>query len=137
MLVITAVNLANLLIARGVARQREMAIRLSVAARACSSAASRREPDAGGVRGSASIRSCLHGYAAAAASLENGFERFSLMAHPDWQAFAFAAIVSIVTGLAFGLLPALQSTRAELSSVLKTESGASPPAAPSGSGRSW
>jgi predicted permease len=126
-LVITVVNLANLLIARGVARQREMAIRLSVGA---------------GRR--VLIRQLLveslmlaiagggFGFALAYAGtplllrlLKMDLSDSGLTAHPDWQVFAFAAAVSIVTGLAFGLLPALQSTRAELASVLKTESGAS------------
>jgi|UPI00036A3E4E predicted permease len=126
-LVITAVNLANLLIARGVARQREMAIRLSVGA-------GRRVlirqllveslmlALAGGAFGFALA---FTGAPLLLRALKMNLSGSSLMAHPDWQVFAFAAIVSIVTGLAFGLLPALQSTRAELASVLKTESGAS------------
>jgi predicted permease len=126
-LVITAVNLANLLIARGVARHREMAIRLSVGA-------GRRVlirqllveslmlAMAGGGLGFALA---FAGTPLLLRALKMDLSDSSLMAHPDWQVFAFAAIVSIVTGLAFGLLPALQSTRAELASVLKTESGAS------------
>jgi predicted permease len=126
-LVITAVNLANLLIARGVARQREMAIRLSVGA-------GRRVlirqllveslilATAGGAVG---FGLAFAGTPLLLRALKMDLSDSSLIAHPDWQVFAFAAIVSLITGLAFGLLPAIQSTHAELASVLKTESGAS------------
>jgi predicted permease len=37
----------------------------------------------------------------------------------DWRVLAFALIVSIATGLVFGLVPALASARADLSGVMK------------------
>ena len=39
----------------------------------------------------------------------------------DWQALAFGLSTSIAVGLIFGLVPALTSTRASLSDVLKTD----------------
>jgi predicted permease len=42
---------------------------------------------------------------------------------PDWRVFAFAAVVSIVTGLLFGLGPALQLSRTDVNGVLKGGSG--------------
>src|SRR5262249_5387023 len=38
----------------------------------------------------------------------------------DWQVFAFVAALAIVTGLAFGLVPALSAARQDLASALKT-----------------
>jgi predicted permease len=38
---------------------------------------------------------------------------------PDWEVLAFTAGVSIIAGLLFGLVPALQASRANLSSTIK------------------
>lgn len=43
--------------------------------------------------------------------------------HPDARAFAFTLLVSVVVGVAFGLIPAFSSGRPDLVSMLKTESG--------------
>jgi putative ABC transport system permease protein len=39
--------------------------------------------------------------------------------NPDWRALLFALAVTSVAGLAFGLVPALQATRAGLAPALK------------------
>ncbi|HXD16614.1 MAG TPA: ABC transporter permease [Vicinamibacterales bacterium] len=41
----------------------------------------------------------------------------------DWRVLAFTATVSLVTGLIFGLLPALRASRADLSTTLKESGG--------------
>src|SRR5207248_2573226 len=41
--------------------------------------------------------------------------------HLDWRVLAFAFGVSLLTGIAFGLLPALQSSRPDLVPALKDE----------------
>src|SRR5262245_8376242 len=43
----------------------------------------------------------------------------------DWRVLAYALALSIGTGLVFGLFPALQSSRADLSSSLKESGGPS------------
>jgi putative ABC transport system permease protein len=43
----------------------------------------------------------------------------------DWRVMGFALAVSLLTGIAFGLFPALQASRADLSSILKDSSGRS------------
>ena len=40
---------------------------------------------------------------------------------PDFRVFAFALLMSVVTTLLFGLLPAMQSTKTDLVSALKNE----------------
>ena len=40
----------------------------------------------------------------------------------DWRVLAFVAVVTAVTGLLFGIAPALRATRADVSSVLKETS---------------
>ena len=43
----------------------------------------------------------------------------------DWRVLAFTAVVSLVTGLVFGLVPALQSSRLDLNTTIKESSGRS------------
>ena len=47
-----------------------------------------------------------------------------LKIHLDWSVFGFTLIVSMLTGVLFGLIPALQATRIDLAGALKDEAGA-------------
>ena len=42
----------------------------------------------------------------------------------DWRVFAFTATVSLVTGLVFGVIPALHASRGDLHGVMKQVAGA-------------
>jgi predicted permease len=122
-LLITIVNVANLLIARGVARQREMAIRLSVGA---GKAALMRQllieslvlASLGGCLG---IAIAYSGTPALLHALSFDLSSASISARPDWHVMLFAAVVTFSAGLIFGLLPAWQSARTDVGAVLKTE----------------
>ncbi len=121
-LVIACFNVANLLIARGVARQREVAVRLAIGA-------SRSQ-----LLGQLLVESLI---LAAAGSLiglflaeaivrallsflpSGGSSPLMLSANPDLRILAFNAAVALVAGLLFGLVPALQSMRLDLWSTLK------------------
>jgi predicted permease len=123
-LLIACANIANLLLARGAARSQEMAIRGSLGAgrlqlvgqlllESCLLAI------AGGVGGVlvarwtlSFIRSILP--ADAAATLQ-------LTLNPG--VLAFAGLLSIGTGILFGLFPALHTTRPDLMTVIKAGSG--------------
>lgn len=123
-LFITVVNVANLLLARGIARQREMAIRLSVGA---GKAALSRQllieslvlAIFGGCAGVLIAYTCtpllLH-------LLSFDLSEASISAHPDWRILLFAAGVTFAAGILFGLLPSWQSTRTDVASSLKAES---------------
>ena len=56
-----------------------------------------------------------------------------LHAEPDLRVLLFCIGVSVATGLLFGLVPALQATKLDLSAMLKASPGAS--AAAAGSAR--
>ncbi len=120
-LVIACFNVANLLIARGVARQREVAVRLAIGA-------SRAQ-----LLSQLLVESLLLAAAGAAAGLflavamvrallsylPNDSSPLTLTATPDLRILGFNAAVALVAGLLFGLAPALQSMRLNLWTTLK------------------
>ena len=124
-LLIACSNVANLLIARATARQKEIAVRLALGA-------SRRRlicqlleesvllSAAGGLTGLALavwMDRTLIGF------LPAGVSPLTVSSVPDGRVLAFTFAVAVLTGLLFGLAPALQATRPELSGTLKDQAG--------------
>ena len=124
-LLIACANVANLLLARGAARQKEVAIRLAL----------------GASRGAIVRQRLIESLALSATGAVLGlavawwtgtlllktlpFEEAArtMTAVPDGRVTAFAIAVACFTALLFGLAPALQSTRPALTSTLKDEAG--------------
>jgi predicted permease len=120
-LLVACSNVASLMLARAAARQKEIAVRLAIGAGRFTLIRSLLVESlmlagAGVILGlilsEASIRALL-------AMLPSGNTLTMLHAHPDVRVLLFSAIVALATGLLFGLAPALQGTRLDVSSTLK------------------
>jgi predicted permease len=125
-LLIACANVANLLIARAFMRQREIAVRLSLGA------------SRGQLMRQLLVESLLLSFAGGALGLAVavGLTRTLLSfiptdgrplliaATPDWRILTFTFVLTLVTGIVFGLLPALRASRPDTWSTLKDTGGA-------------
>jgi hypothetical protein len=124
-LLIACVNLANLSLARAATRQREMAVRLSVgASRLRLVRQLLTESLLLAVLGAAlGLIFAYWGKDALLALLVGSPGGFAVDLRLDWRALGFTAAISALTGVLFGLAPALRATRIELTPMLKETPG--------------
>jgi macrolide transport system ATP-binding/permease protein len=120
-MIIACMNLANMLLARGANRRKELAIRLAVGA---SRFRIVRQMMSEGI-----VLSLLGGLAGFALAfglslLESRFKAPTAVPaesdfNPDWHAAVFVFALAIVCGIGFSLAPALRATKTELTPALK------------------
>jgi predicted permease len=121
MLFIACANIANLLLARSAARRREIAIRLSVGASRWRVIRQLLTESVllSAIGGALGIAFAWWGIRVLTALLANGRENFTLHAELDWRVLAVTLTLTVLTGLFFGLAPALQATRVDVAPALK------------------
>ena len=120
-LLLACANIANLLLARGAQRQREMSVRLALGAgrgRVLRQLLTESLLLAG-IGGAGGLLLGYLGRNVIPRLMANAWDRDQLNIRMDWGVFAFATAVTLLTGLVFGLAPAWLASRAEVSSSLK------------------
>ncbi len=120
-LLLACANIANLMLARGAQRQREISVRLALGAgRArilrqmlveCLLLAA--------LGGAGGIAMGYLGRNVLPRMTENAWEHTDFHVAFDWKVFAFTAAITIITGIIFGLAPAFAAARAEMTHGLK------------------
>jgi predicted permease len=120
LLLIACANVANLLLARTTARRKEIAVRLALgASRARLAMLLLTESVFVSLMGGAvGLLIAQAGLTFIRTQSNEDLPRFSEI-HLDWRVFAFAFAVSLLSGLLFGLAPALAGAKVNLNAPLK------------------
>jgi putative ABC transport system permease protein len=118
-ILLASVNVANLLLARASGRQREMAVRLAMGATRSRMIRQLLTESmilslASGVVGVLTAMAALHFVQFLPARIPRLAE-----VQVDWTVLGFALLVSLLAGLGFGLVPALQSSKAEIAVAIR------------------
>ena len=120
-LAVACFNIANLLLARAASRRREIALRLSLGAG--------RFRIMRQLLTESVVLALLSGLAGIGVAalcirflllmLTNGRDNFTVAVGLNWQVLSFTLLIAVVSGVFFGLAPAFQATRVDITPALK------------------
>src|ERR1700730_3348187 len=127
-LAIACSNVANLLLVRAASRRREIALRLTEGASRWRVIRQLLTESvllsaAGGALG---VVVAIGGIRFLTVLMASGSNRDLLRAELNWHVLGLTAFLALLTGVLFGLVPALQSTKVDLVSALKEGHGSQP-----------
>ncbi len=129
-LLIACSNLANMLLARAAARQKEIGMRLALGASRWR-VVRQLLTESFLLAASGGVAGVLFAWWTAEmilpwalGSAGWSFDNRALSLSPDWRVLSFALLLSLLSSVAFGLVPALRATRPDLIAVIKDDSAA-------------
>jgi macrolide transport system ATP-binding/permease protein len=127
-LLIACANVANLQLARGVTRQKEMGVRIALGASRVR-LIRQMVVESLMLSGAAGVAGLLIAWWAAALALRlahpPGAPALSLDVSPDWRVALYLAAISLLSGVVSGLIPALRASRQDPLVAIREESGTS------------
>ncbi len=125
LLLIACVNTANLLLTRAATRQKEIAVRLSLGATRASLVRLIMTESLMLAAAGAFAGLLLSTWLAAFLVKLLPFSGIgtAISTTPDWRILGFTAAITLLTAILFGLVPALEASKPDLTSTLKNEAG--------------
>ena len=124
-LLIACANLATLLLARATARHKEISVRLAIGASPARLIRQLLTESVllSAIGGALGLLFARWGTQALLALMSRGENQMILDVKPDWNVLLFTLAASVLTGILFGLAPALRAARVELASAMKESAG--------------